>query len=554
MTILLSGSTGITAPSLVADTISATAISGAVTATGTSAGRTLADRFADAINVKDFGAVGDGVADDTAAFQAAVNALPVSARGDVIVSAGVYNLGTDISQNSRLPVFHFMSGVSFVGTGRLPSTYVGPRSLGRNAFGSNRATVYDGVLVGGAAPDEGGFGTLLSNDGHANWTRVQTTCAGNPTEWLVYPNAPQGNATATSGGSVITRNEGTEFSSAWVGKLIFLGTTFCTIVSVSNTSTMTVSTAPGGVAVPFVSTITGTYHVVETTTDGVCNVAGAVVTRVSGQPFITFASLIVVNGVSRTVLTWTSADQLTLTASIGPLTAATYTQRVNINGQLATLRLQKLLGTSEENLTFTAKTNEYLIGVFRSGLGSDYPLRFSAGYQTAGVPQYLMGVTAGALTLGFNLDGYISLGGFDGSEALRAVRQSNAVNRVDVLGGPTGFGPSMRARGSDANVGFAIDMKGNGAFTVTNDGFGSIAMQATAPVGTNGYLVLSASSTAAPILNAQGSATNIDLALTPKGTGRIAFGSYTAGVGPAYSGTIEIKDAAGNLRKVMVAT
>jgi len=43
---------------------------GTVTATGSTTARTLPDRFADAVNVKDFGAVGDGVADDTAAINA----------------------------------------------------------------------------------------------------------------------------------------------------------------------------------------------------------------------------------------------------------------------------------------------------------------------------------------------------------------------------------------------------------------------------------------------------------------------------------------------------
>lgn len=46
---------------------------GTATATGSTTARTLQDRFADVINVKDFGAVGDGLTDNAAAFQRAFN-------------------------------------------------------------------------------------------------------------------------------------------------------------------------------------------------------------------------------------------------------------------------------------------------------------------------------------------------------------------------------------------------------------------------------------------------------------------------------------------------
>jgi hypothetical protein len=64
----------------------------AVAATGTGTARVTRDlvtRFADVVNVKDFGAVGGGVTDDTAAIQAAANA---SSGGSVFIPAGNYKV------------------------------------------------------------------------------------------------------------------------------------------------------------------------------------------------------------------------------------------------------------------------------------------------------------------------------------------------------------------------------------------------------------------------------------------------------------------------------
>ena len=68
--------------------LSASGNSGATTATVSGSGalaRTLADRFADTISIKDFGAIGDGVTDDTEAIQKALNT-----KRSVIVPSGTY--------------------------------------------------------------------------------------------------------------------------------------------------------------------------------------------------------------------------------------------------------------------------------------------------------------------------------------------------------------------------------------------------------------------------------------------------------------------------------
>lgn len=59
------------------------------------------------VNVLDYGAVGDGVTDDRAAFQAAVNAVIAAGRGTVFVPSGTYLINGTASSDS------FLNGVLF---------------------------------------------------------------------------------------------------------------------------------------------------------------------------------------------------------------------------------------------------------------------------------------------------------------------------------------------------------------------------------------------------------------------------------------------------------
>jgi len=80
-----------------------------ITTTGSTTARTLVARFGEVFNVKDFGATGDGVTNDSAAIQAAINAAAASSDGritnkfkgaTVYFPRGVYTLGTAITMTT----------------------------------------------------------------------------------------------------------------------------------------------------------------------------------------------------------------------------------------------------------------------------------------------------------------------------------------------------------------------------------------------------------------------------------------------------------------------
>jgi len=70
--------------------------------TGSTAARTLANRFADVVNVKDFGAVGDGITDDTVAIQ---SAIALASGKSIYFPNGIYVFNGVISSLFDIPLF-----------------------------------------------------------------------------------------------------------------------------------------------------------------------------------------------------------------------------------------------------------------------------------------------------------------------------------------------------------------------------------------------------------------------------------------------------------------
>jgi hypothetical protein len=112
---------------------------GPVVATGSPQARFLSDRFADVVNVKDFGAIGDGVALDTTAIQAAID-FCISTGKALYVPAGVYSVGplnfngtgNATPANNQWPAL-----VSLFGDGRVSSVF----KARPGAYGSNQYVI-----------------------------------------------------------------------------------------------------------------------------------------------------------------------------------------------------------------------------------------------------------------------------------------------------------------------------------------------------------------------------------------------------------------------------
>lgn len=141
------------------------------------------------------------------------------------------------------------------------------------------------------------------------------------------------------------------------------------------------------------------------------------------------------------------------------------------------------------------------------------------------------------------------------TEQLRVSHTASAVNYVQVTGAATTGYSTISAQGSDTNTGLYFQAKGTASIRFSTAGANSneqFRINNTASA-VNIMQVTGAAAGSAPTFSVTGTDTNIDLALTPKGTGLVRFGTYTAGALLA-TGYINIKAADGTTYKVLVST
>ncbi len=147
--------------------------------------------------------------------------------------------------------------------------------------------------------------------------------------------------------------------------------------------------------------------------------------------------------------------------------------------------------------------------------------------------------------------GVVALGGSTvANSGFQVKPTTSAVNSLLASGSTAGTLVYTIAQGTDTNIGLAWQSKGSG-FQYFLSGGGTQFLISHVNSAVNFIGVEGAATGNAPLVYAQGSDANINLKLTPKGTGVLQFGTYTAGI-LAQAGYITITDAAGTSRRLLV--
>lgn len=518
--------------------------------------RLASEKLKEWVSVKDFGAVGDGVTDDTQAFIDANTFAP--AGMPIYVPAGTYLLTSDVNALRRQFLFQGASTLGGNLIGALvqridPGTGAWSYGVGESLqygsyyrFGRNAGGPI-GLTVGGGDPADGIDGNVFFPDVYGGWTTVMPSKYLSAAEFAIQPSSSAGACTTSISGNTVTRVSGGDFLAEFVGRRIYIDQGRYLVASVDVVAQTLTVTNLNGSAVTFASAGPFTFIVVGVSCSGICNTSGTAVTRVSGDPFVPLTNTeyrIKINGTQYTASSVTDFNTLVLSTSAGSQTGVPYEFWTSVDDLSSAVRVHRLSGAGfEENITIGAYAAGYFHIQAAGGGGRQYPLYIGTGYGTGGEKRKQIALQAnGRLTLGGDA-GFCSLE-IDGRDGV-------ASNSFSMGGAATGGGvPGLTVAGADADIGMSISTKGGGVLKFFSANYGAQQFEIGQLNTGTSWLGVCSDAFDQPRLYAAGAATNIDIQLVPKGTGRVILGAWTSNADAGVNGYITVKDSAGNLRKL----
>ena len=385
----------------------------------------------------------------------------------------------------------------------------------------------------------GSSGVNISNGGTVTAitrTNVGSLYTTNPTVTISAPTTAggvQATASCTLGLGSVLVSGGTGYT---VGNVLtVVGGTFTTAAQI------TVSAVSGGVITAAAISNQGAYTAVPTSPASVTGGSG------SGATF-TMSSFI--NTPTITNAGSGYIEQPTITFSGGGGSGASAYATV---GSVPIIRSLAGSAASTDSLSFYTPAGES-VRIKDQGVTSNGYVQLQGSSATSNGSY----VTSSAGSLYISCAGTNAIGMFTngqgGTRQFNISHTASAVNYVQVTGSATGNRTTISSQGSDTNIGMSYNTKGSSGHIFNGNAGSNTLFNISGAASSANYLqVAPSATTVAPSLSAQGSDTNIDLSLTPKGTGLVRFGTYVAGALTA-TGYINIKAADGTTYKVLVST
>lgn len=549
----------------VSGTITGTTLASSVLATGSTTARTLAARFAEPVNVKDWGAVGNGVTDDTAAVQAAL-----SVGRSVFLPDGVYIIAGSLTMTSSGQILY---GSASGGSGSV-----------LKFTGGGSAT---GLTIGAAAPASAVTSVAIRDLQIQNFDRTGISVFIQNTSRLDIDSvtfATPYNALSITDSNTVRLNRisfvsiGGTYGIKWYGS----GSTKNDILVLNEVQFSPVSTGAVGRATAV--WVDGFSHsLIINGLRAVRMGRGLLFTDsyavASENPEIVFSNDLEVDFPEYEAIRIESGESMRF---------------VNSYCHGSELADQIYIGAAAKVIEFNGGpvTGAALHGV--NCLGTEIFIRGTIARNSVAVSGACNGVEVGASAAYVRVEngaigrreGLTGLQGY--GVAIRSGATNIAVVGNDLTGNATG--PVLDASGVAGtttvlgNVGttlnwahglvfdnsgltpaiyplttaaqLALRLKaiGDDYVYLSNGNGDNLTVGASAAGLVNHFRIAGAAAGNAPVMLAEGSDTNIDIRMTPKGTGVLRFGTLTASADAAVSGYITIKDSAGATCKLAVIT
>lgn len=228
------------------------------------------------------------------------------------------------------------------------------------------------------------------------------------------------------------------------------------------------------------------------------------------------------------------------TPSTGVFTTLTATGQTTLGGDVVITNTPLVFKNASNNEAFRINTS-----------GANY-------WQVFGATTPVLRTNGGATNAKIGMGGAFPLSFVTNSigteaEQLRIAHTASAVNYVQVTGAATTAYAQISAQGSDTNPGILYTTKGTGEHRFSTAASTTAIQFRVRHINSpaNYCAVIGAPAGSTPEFQTLGTDTNIDLTLTPKGTGNVRFGTYTGTI-LTPTGYVEIKDSGGTVRRLLV--